>query len=192
MITAIILAAGESKRMGQPKMLMPWGNSTILQTVISTIKLAGIDDILVITGGAHRQVEALIGATVQTIFNEHYETGEMLSSIQKGLKAKMHKASAALICLGDQPQVKESSVRKICDAFHISNAPIIVPSYEMRRGHPWLIDHSFWSELIAMKSPQTPRDFLQTHSDQIAYVEMDTASILEDLDTPEDYLKFKS
>ena len=76
MITAIILAAGDSTRMGQPKMLMPWGKSTVLQTVISTVQSAGITDILVVTGGARTQVEMLIGRTVQTIFNEEYKKGE--------------------------------------------------------------------------------------------------------------------
>jgi molybdenum cofactor cytidylyltransferase len=73
MITAIILAAGESKRMGQPKMLMPWGKSTVLQTVISTVQAAGVADILVVTGGSRHQIEMLIGKSVQTVFNEEYE-----------------------------------------------------------------------------------------------------------------------
>ena len=192
MITAIILAAGESKRMGQPKMLMPWGKSTVLQTVISTVQAAGVADILVVTGGSRQQIEMLIGRSVQTVLNEEYEKGEMLSSIQVGLKAKMREASAALICLGDQPQVKERSVRRVCDTFLASKSNIVVPSYEMHRGHPWLIARSLWDELLAMKSPQTPRDFLKKHARKVNYVEVDTPSILEDIDTPEDYLKFKS
>jgi len=191
MITAIILAAGKSKRMGEPKMLMPWGKSTVLQTVISTFQTSGINDILVVTGGAHQQVESLIGQTVQTIFNEDYEKGEMLSSIQLGLSAKMNEASAALICLGDQPQVTERSVRSVCDAFMKNKSPIVVPSYEMHRGHPWLLARPLWDELLQMKSPRTPRDFLKKHTRKIHYVIVDTASVIEDLDTPEDYLKYK-
>lgn len=192
MITAVILAAGESRRMGQPKMLMPWGESTVLQTVISTIESAGITDILVVTGGARRQVEALVGRSARTVFNEKYARDEMLSSIQTGLRGKKLQATATLICLGDQPQVKEGTVRKVCEAFINSNSPIVVPSHNMHRGHPWLIARPLWDEMLAMKAPLTPRDFLKKHSDQIKYVEIDTPSILEDLDTPEDYLKFKS
>lgn len=193
MITAIVLAAGESKRMGQPKMLMPWGQSTVLQTVISTIRSAGITDILVVTGGARRQVEALVGTTAQTIFNENYPEGEMLSSIQAALAAKMaDEVDAALICLGDQPQVTERSVRQVCDAFLTSDSPIVVPSYQMHRGHPWLLARPLWDELIALKRPLTARDFLNEHAAQIKYVEMDAPSIIEDLDTPEDYMKFRS
>ncbi len=192
MITAIILAAGESKRMGEPKMLMPWGKSTVLQTVISTFQAASVKDILVVTGGAHQQVEALIGKTVETVFNENYQTGEMLSSIQLGLSVKMREASAALICLGDQPQVEERSVRQICNAFLAQKSQIVVPSYQMQRGHPWLVARPLWDELIAMKAPKTPRDFLTKHSRAIHYVVVDTSNILADLDTPEDYLKYKS
>lgn len=192
MITAIILAAGESKRMGEPKMLLPWGKSTVLQTVISTFQAAGIKDILVVTGGARQQVEALIGKTVQTVFNENYQTGEMLSSIQLGLSVKMREAGAALICLGDQPQVEERSVRRICNAFLESKSQIVVPSYQMQRGHPWLAARPLWGELLDMKPPKTPRDFLKKHAREIHYVNVDTPSVIADLDTPEDYLKSRS
>lgn len=188
MITAIILAAGESKRMGEPKMLMPWGKSTVLQTVISTFQASGIKDILVVTGGARQQIEGLIGKTVQTVFNEDYKNGEMLSSIQLGLSVKMREASAALICLGDQPQVEERSVRSICNAFLETKSQIVVPSYQMQRGHPWLVARSLWDELLAMKSPKTPRDFLKKHARTIHYVLVNTPSVIADLDTPEDYL----
>ncbi|MBL8103160.1 MAG: nucleotidyltransferase family protein [Anaerolineales bacterium] len=192
MITAIILAAGESKRMGEPKMLMPWGKSTVLQTVISTFQASGVKDILVVTGGARQQVETLIGKTVETIFNENYQSGEMLSSIQLGLSAKMREASAALICLGDQPQVEERTVRAICNAFQLNKSQLVVPSYEMKRGHPWLVAKPLWDEILAMKSPKTPRDFLKKHARNIHYVIVDTPNIIADLDTPEDYAKYKS
>lgn len=189
MITAIILAAGESKRMGEPKMLMPWGKSTVLQTVISTFQASGIKDILVVTGGARQQIEVLIGKTVQTVFNEDYKNGEMLSSIQLGLSVKMREASAALICLGDQPQVEERSVRAVASRFIETRARLVVPSYRMRRGHPWLAARPLWEEILQMNLQQTPRDFLNRHASEIEYVNVDTPSILSDLDTLEDYLK---
>lgn len=192
MITAIILAAGESKRMGQPKMLLPWGKSTVLQTVIANIQAAGVSDVLIVTGAARNQVEALVGKSAQTVFNENYAEGEMLSSIQVGLAAKMREASAALICLGDQPQVQERSVRRVRDAFNISRSNLIVPSYQMRRGHPWLVARPLWEEILAMQPPKTPHDFLIAHAKKIEYVVVETPTVTEDLDTPEDYLKFKS
>lgn len=191
MITAIVLAAGESKRMGEQKMLMPWGKSTVLQTVISTLQASGMRDILVVTGGTRQQVESLVGKTVQTVFNENYKSGEMLSSIQLGLTVKMREAGAALICLGDQPQIEERSVRSVCEAFQKTKSNLVVPSYQMRRGHPWLAARPLWGEILNMREPETMRDFLNKHNEEIHYIECGTPTILQDVDTPEDYLKYK-
>jgi molybdenum cofactor cytidylyltransferase len=192
MISAIVLAAGESKRMGQPKMLLPWGKSTVLQTVISTLQSAGVDDILVVTGGAHQQVDMLIGKSVQTIYNENYAEGEMLSSLQAGLAVKKDEARAALICLGDQPQVQVRSVQRILQTYKESRSPIIVPSYQMHRGHPWIVARELWDDILKMRAPKTLRDFLNHHQKDILYLELDTPTILQDLDTKEDYLKSRS
>ena len=72
MIIALILAAGQSKRMGQPKMLLPWGEVTVLEQVIATFRAAGVEDILVITGGARQPIEALVGISARTVFNPDY------------------------------------------------------------------------------------------------------------------------
>jgi CTP:molybdopterin cytidylyltransferase MocA len=134
----------------------------------------------------------LIGKTVETVFNEDYQKGEMLSSIQLGLSVKMREASAALICLGDQPQVEERTVRSICNTFQLNKSQLVVPSYEMQRGHPWLVARPLWDEILAIKPPKTLRDFLKKHSREIHYVIADNPSVLADLDTPEDYAKHKS
>ena len=111
-ISAIILAAGQSKRMGQPKMLLPWENTTVLGKVIETIQQAGIEDILVVTGGAQDEVEKIAANhKLRTVHNENFEREEMLTSIQLGLRGQEAQSEAALICLGDQPQVEERSVR---------------------------------------------------------------------------------
>jgi molybdenum cofactor cytidylyltransferase len=114
----------------------------------------------------------------------------MLSSLQCGLRflsAQSAGAEAALIGLGDQPQIQAGAVRQICESFRERKALLIVPSYQMRRGHPWLVERSLWDGLLELGPPQSPRDFLNRHAAGIVYVEMDTASILADLDTPQDY-----
>lgn len=92
-----------------------------------------------------------------------------------------------MIGLGDQPQVQERSVRLLREAFLRTQSPLVVPSFQIRRGHPWLVARSLWNELIGMSLSQTPRDFLNAHANDIHYVNLDTPSILADLDTPEDY-----
>ena len=192
-ITAIILAAGKSTRMGSPKMLLPWGERTIIEHVVAVFAKAGVDDIVVVTGGAHEPVEALIlecgkSFPVRSVYNNDYMNGDMLSSIQCGLQhIAEESAGAALIGLGDQPQVQEGSVHLLCEVYSQTQSPLVVPSFQMRRGHPWLVARALWKELIEMSPTQTPRDFLNAHAKDIHYVNMNTPSILADLDTPEDY-----
>lgn len=192
-ITAIILAAGKSTRMGSPKMLLPWGDTTIIEHVISMFAKAEVDDIVVVTGGAREQVEAIVlecekSFPVRSVYNSDYMNGDMLSSIQCGLRhITEENVGAAMIGLGDQPQVQEGSVRLLCEAYSQTQSPLVVPSFQMRRGHPWLVARALWKELIEMSPTQTPRDFLNAHAKDIHYVNLNTPSILADLDTPEDY-----
>jgi len=208
-ISAIILAAGKSIRMGQPKMLLPWGNTTVLGKVIETIQNAGIKNILVITGGARVEVEKIAAHyNVRTCHNGNFENGGMLESIQLGLQRLLPPPSlrdispksfrfgggqreGALICLGDQPQVEERSVRIVREMFLAQKSSIVVPSYQMRRGHPWLVASELWDEVLQMRAPESMRDFLNKHGHEIFYIEHDAPDILQDLDTPEDYLKHK-
>ena len=197
MISAIILAAGESKRMGQPKMMLKWGKTTVLEHVISVFANAGIENIIVVTGSTREQVEGVVAVAqanhpVRCVYNERFVEGEMLSSIQCGLRALTPKPEdAALIALGDQPQVREGSVRRVCKTFEETGSPLVVPSYHMRRGHPWLVARSLWDAILALRNPQTPRDFLNSHADEIKYVEVDDEGILADLDTPEQYRAYE-
>ncbi|RPI92138.1 MAG: nucleotidyltransferase family protein [Chloroflexi bacterium] len=190
MISAIILAAGQSQRMGQPKMLLPWGKVTVIGRVITTFLNAGIEEIIVITGGARELVEKVTAQyPVRVIHNNDYATGEMLSSLQCGLRAMPDQAQATLVGLGDQPQVQESSVHGVVEGYQKNKPGLVVPSFQMRRGHPWLVARPLWDELLQMKPPESPRDFLNRHGDEIHYVDVDNPSILADLDTPEDYQK---
>ena len=188
MISAIILAAGRSKRMGQPKMLLPWGKITVIEQVITTFLAAGIEDILIVTGGAHAEVEKVVDRyRIRRVYNTDYADGEMLSSLQCGIRTMPERVQAALVGLGDQPQLQEASVLAIYDAYRANRSGLIVPSFQMRRGHPWLVARSHWDEILSLKPPETTRNFLNRHTGEIEYVELDTPTILADLDTPEDY-----
>ena len=195
MIPAIIPAAGESQRMGQPKMLMKWSDGTVLGQVVSVFARAGVEDILVITGSNREKIERLVEDLagrypVRCIYNPSYNSGGMLSSIQCGLEDLVEKSiGAAMIGLGDQPQAEVESARTILDEYRRTNHPLIVPSYQMHRGHPWLVGREYWEEILLMKAPETLREFLKRHAETIHHVETENASILADLDTPADYSK---
>jgi len=200
-ISAIILAAGESRRIGRPKLLLPWGKTTVLGKVLATfaagLSMDSITDsrtetdyeILVVTGGARKRVEDLVAELakkypLRAVYNPDYSSGGMLSSIQAGLR-EAH-GTAALIGLGDQPQVQKGTVRRICTAYARSGSSLVVPSFHNRRGHPWLIARPLWSEILTLPPSTTSRGFLHAHAEQVEYVPADE-SILSDLDTPEEY-----
>ena len=170
-------------------MALPWGDKTVLGQVLDVLRAAEVEYVLVVTGGAREGVEEIASATgARTVFNPEFAKKEMLSSLQAGLQALPAHAEAALISLGDQPQIELKTVTAITAAYSQTHAALIVPSYRMRRGHPWLIARELWGQILSMQSPQTPRDFLNERAAQIQYVELDNASILQDLDTPEDYM----
>lgn len=185
MISAIILAAGKSTRMGENKLRMRWGDVTVIEKVIRTIREAGIEDIVLVTTDDLRF--GIDNLRIAINLTSH----EMLSSIQVGLENQKAESEAAIICLGDQPQIESRSVRRVGEAYQKNKSKIVVPSYQNRRGHPWLVAKSLWDEILEMKEHQTPRDFLNAHANEIEYVNLDTPTILQDLDTPEDYLKYK-
>jgi molybdenum cofactor cytidylyltransferase len=195
-LAAIILAAGQSKRMGQPKMLLPWGQTSVLGQVIATFAASGAQEIILVSGNTREAVEAEAryragDFPLRCVYNAQHASGEMLSSLQCGLSAPGLEVDAVLIGLGDQPQVSRDAVQKVITAFGASDAPpLIVPSYNLRRGHPWLVQRALWQQLLDLKPPQTLRDFLNALATQILYVESDS-SVLKDLDTPEEYQREK-
>jgi len=188
MIAAIILAAGLSQRMGQPKMLLPWGNTTVIGQVVDTVIAGGIKKIVVVSGGNQAQIESsLQGMQVEFVFNPNFADGEMLKSLQVGLKSLDPSIEAALMVLGDQPQMQAATLRLVCDTFRRTQARLVIPSYQVRRGHPWLIERSLWPDILKLCTPATLRDFLYAFEGSICYQVVDTPTILKDLDTPEDY-----
>jgi len=142
MITAIILAAGTSSRYGhENKLLLPFGNSVVVRETVQAVLKADVTHPIVVTGHQCEQVSAaLSGLPVQRVHNPNYRVGEMLSSIQTGLRHIMAQANqnieATFIVLGDQPLMPPSLLRRLSQAFHQHCAEIIAPRFDGVRGHP--------------------------------------------------------
>jgi len=195
-VVPILLAAGESKRMGQPKMGLPWGNTTVIGQVVTTLAQAGLEQIVVVIGGGRTEVLEALGKLpgnlrLQTVYNPDYASEEMSRSLQYGLEILERDVEAAMVVLGDQPQIETVVVKAVLSAFLTSHARLVVPSYQMRRGHPWIVERSLWPELMALHPPYTLRNFLQNQAAIIEYVKVDSPSILKDLDTPQQYRESK-
>ncbi len=188
-ITAIVLAAGLSSRMGgRPKPLLPFGNQRIIERILTVLAGCPIEETVVVTGHCRYAVERQLEAwRVRPVFNPSYASGEMLSSIQVGLRAACGESNAALFVLGDQPALEVSVVRAVIAAFRAGRGTVVIPSFQMRRGHPLLIGLQHWNGILELQQGQTLRDYLRHIETQICHVEVDTASILRDMDTPEEY-----
>ncbi len=187
-IGAVVLAAGQSKRMGRPKMLLPWGEKTVIEQVVSTLLESSISPIVVVTGGfADEVAKALSPYPVRLARNPDFETTEMLQSLLIGLRTLPVEAEACLVVLGDQPQIKAEVVRLVVEQYRQTRSKLIVPSYQMRRGHPWLLAREYRAELAGLSRDESLRIFLNRHAADIHYLTVDTPTILADLDTPEDY-----
>jgi molybdenum cofactor cytidylyltransferase len=197
MIAAIVVAAGLSRRMGQFKLLLPWDGLTVIGQVVATLEAADLPQIVVVTGHRGEEVAtALAGSSAQIVHNPDYAVGEMLSSIKVGLAALGPDVEAALLCLGDQPQmpltavvaVLETARDKDCRGNPCHGNPcreIIIPSYQMHAGHPILLPAWLWPAVLTADTDL--RAVLRVYRDRTRYIDVDTLAILADLDTPKDY-----
>jgi molybdenum cofactor cytidylyltransferase len=177
--------------MGRFKLTLPWDGPTAARTVIgqttATLATAGLAEIVVVTGHRAAEVEAALAGTIaRCVFNPAYATGEMLASVQTGLAALSDRCAAALLCLGDQPHMEVGTVQAILAAGRAADwQTIIIPSYQLRAGHPILLPRWLWREILAGQG--TLRTVLAAHREQTTYLVVQTPTVLADLDTPEDY-----
>lgn len=191
-VGAIVLAGGLSSRMGgQHKALLAWNEGkTIIEHIVDMLIKAKLEEIVVVTGHRAEDIKRTLkpyGDAVRCVHNKDYKTGEMLSSLQAGLRGLSAHISASLVCLGDQPRMEPRTIYKVLKAYAEGHGDIVAPSYQMRRGHPILIHRRYWQELLNLPSSAAPRDVINAHPEAIAYVDVQNDSILRDVDTPEDY-----
>ena len=187
MIRAIVLAAGESRRMGTPKLLLPFGEVTMIEAVVHSLLRSKVDKVLVVLGSDREKVMPLLaGKDVDTVMNHRYRDG-MLSSIQAGFQALPQNTRAVLVCLGDQPLIPVSVVNLMIECYKKTKRGIILPIYKKRRGHPILIDMRYKDEVLALSPDIGLRALTHNHPEEVEEVEVDSARILQDIDYPEDY-----
>jgi molybdenum cofactor cytidylyltransferase len=187
MIWAIVLAAGESRRMGQPKLLLPFGGKTVIEAVLDSVKASPAGRILVVVGAEAAPVEdkaKKYGALVT--INPDYRSG-MLSSVQCGFLQLPPEAEAALVFLADQPAIKPCVAEALVKAFKDTSRGIIVPIFDRRRGHPVLISTQYRTEIGTLDREVGLRQLLDRHPQDILEIPVDDPAVLRDLDTPEDY-----
>ena len=191
MISAIVLAAGESRRMGKTKQLLEWRGNTILECVLNTLLASPVDEIILVVGHeAERVLRTTANPRVKAVFNPDYRQG-MSASLRRGLTAMDLGAEAFLIALGDQPGIPPGVVRALIDHYRESypEKKIVAPAYLGRRGHPVLFSRDYLDEFLGLTGDVGGREILARHPEDVLLVEAGTDEVLLDVDTPEDYRK---
>ena len=192
MVGAIILAAGESQRMGQLKPLIKIGDKNFLQHIIGQLRVAGIEQICVVLGYQAEKIQAEADQQdVEFIYNSDYRLGQF-SSLQAGIKGTVRRrCQAVVVCLGDQPHIRSKWVEQLVEAHEKSSALIVVPKYRGRRGHPVLYAQSLFAEILSIPPSQSAQELRMRHTANSVELEIEDAEILLDADTPDDLERIK-
>lgn len=186
---ALVLAAGESTRMGQQKVILPYGNTTIVGHIVSVLHASQVDWIGVVTGYRPDAVgAALEGGPAKLIHNACYAEG-MLSSIRAGLRALPQEVRNVLVALGDQPAIDSSLVNELLSLVRDKPGALAVPRFGARRGHPLLFSAGYIPEVLTDFEVEGLRGLLARHADKVIEFPATNDGVLQNVDTPEDYAK---
>jgi len=187
-IWAIVLAGGESKRMGSPKMILPYEGMTIIEKVLENILASDVEKVVAVLGSHKDEVLKVIDKLpVFHCYNKNYQEG-MLSSVKYGFEFLPGDFRAAMVFLGDQPMAETSVINKMINVYNESGKGILVPVFANKRGHPLLVDKKYRDEIINFEDPDGLKGLLRKHPDDLLEVETENPSVLMDIDTEEDYI----
>jgi len=175
--------------MGKPKLLLPFNDKTIIESVLKNVEVSKVDKILVVLGANREKIEKKIkNFPIKITVNPDYSKG-MHSSVQCGFRSLPENTRAVLVILGDQPSVCSTTINILILEFQKGRKGIIIPVYKKRRGHPILIDIKYKNEIYNLDPNIGLRELIHNHPEDIQEVKIKTSSILQDIDNPDDYLR---
>ena len=198
MISAILLAAGESSRMkGKNKLTIDIDGVPLIKYAVKNILGSGVDEVIIVLGHEKSIIENIIkkNKKIKFIYNESYKNG-MASSIKKGLSSISKNAEAFFICLGDMPDVNQNIYNKLMKARYNYNkklAPekkkeIIIPTFEEKDGNPILFSRFMKEKIMNISGDVGAKEILDTNKNKILYVPFKNSGITLDFDTEEDFI----
>ncbi len=195
-VSALVLAAGSSQRMGTPKALLEIDDQTFLERIVERLLEGGVSRVVVVTGGDHAEeieeaVKAIIAKEVESrvalLHNRDPEEGPV-SSVRVGIRSEQSRVEGVLIHPVDIPRLESDDVSAILStAEAMPEADAVIPSVEHRRGHPLFLRIPAALKLLDVDSPATVRELLRLPDISIEYVLRENRGLLKDIDTPEDY-----
>jgi molybdenum cofactor cytidylyltransferase len=189
MVSAILLAAGASTRMGQPKLLLPLGGEPMVRRAAGRLCESGYDEVVVVSGSEQaRIVEALGGLPVRHVHNPEFATG-MGSSFRAGVAALEPDVEAAMFALADQPLLDSGHYRALLDTWRLQRPLIVGSRFGEVTAPPHLFERALFPELSALV--HGARSILQRHAGRMVVLHL-PAELLLDIDTPDDYERAKA
>jgi molybdenum cofactor cytidylyltransferase len=191
MISAIILAAGMSKRMGRPKQLLQLGNKPLIRIVVENVLASAVDEIIVVTGCEAEGVGAAIkDLPVKITFNPDYQQGQG-TSLAVGVKQLDKNTEAFLVFMCDQPLISPSMINTIIDEFKKRGSLALRPTYNETPGHPVVFSSTLSSGMEQLHEDEGARKVLERLGARVDYLALQDEGIVIDMDTPESYEKLK-
>lgn len=185
-VSAIILAAGKSTRMGHPKALVKFNGGSFLQTIMKNFNQAGVEDIVVVLGHDSETIaEKLRLPDKPLVINENYEMGQF-SSFQTGIRALSKHTTGVFLALVDQPQIGAEVIRSLLASFLANPDRILIPTYRGHRGHPTVFPGRLFEEIRTAPATISARDILTDHQADILELEVQDESILWNINTKSD------
>jgi molybdenum cofactor cytidylyltransferase len=193
MVSAILLGAGESKRMGRNKLLLPWRGKTLLEHCVDTLLRSKIKEVIVVLSDKSKEMRSPLEKSsffmrkkLKVTMNPQYRRG-MSTSIKKGIQGVDPRSDGILIALGDQPFLKTRTVNALIRAFNQGRGEIIVPSFKKRKGHPVIFHRRFEKELLRLREDVGGKSILQKYSKNVKAVPVKSEGVIKDIDTRKDY-----
>ena len=173
--------------MGTQKLLLPFGDSTLIGHVVDELLRSVVDQVYVVVGHQRQRIMAeLSGRPVSILTNPDYSSG-MLSSVRCGIGGLPPQCEAILVALGDQPAITAELVDAMAESFATVGQRILVPVYRGRRGHPLLFSADYRGEILTRHDDLGLRGLLRAHPDDVIELAVSTAGVLSDVDYPADY-----
>jgi molybdenum cofactor cytidylyltransferase len=188
MIAGLILAAGESRRMGRDKALLTYRGRTFLENIMDHLGAAGIEKITVVLGHHADIIQRAVNlGAAQVVVNHEYPRGQT-SSLQLGLAAaRADSPEAVVLCLVDHPAISAEVLTKLIERFESTRPPVLIPTHNGQRGHPVVISQTLFPELLALPPGQPANTVIRKYHDVTEFVEVADPGILLDVDEPETY-----
>ena len=173
--------------MDSPKMLLPYGRTTIIEKVIENVVASDVGNTLVVLGSSGDEILKRIESTsVKHCFNENYKEG-MLSSVKCGFRNLPEKYEAAMVIPGDFPGIGPHILNMLISSLRQSEKKIVIPLFGTRRGHPILISFDLRDEVLRLDSGKGLRELMEILPDEVLEVGVSDPSVIRDIDTIEDY-----